>query len=66
MQKVNLCTGDGAVVTTAHIPLMNPMPEIICWGGRWFVHYGGHGSTSETYHEGLLWVVPSKNTGGAP
>lgn len=36
MIEVDLLTRTGEYVTTASVPPMNPMPEIIQWGSRFF------------------------------
>lgn len=65
MQQVELYTSTGGYVTTVSCPPMNPMPEVIQWGSRYFIRKDvvkqqQDGGTFLTigYFEGLLWYSP--------
>jgi hypothetical protein len=45
-----LLTNDGQYVTTVTMPPFDPVPEIICWGVRYFVL-----TASGEYREALIW-----------
>lgn len=54
MEKVNLYTADGRMVTEIEIPPFQTHAEGILWGSRCFFWSGVHSQ----YREGLLYIVP--------
>ena len=54
MTKIRLETRSGDFVAEVEIPTMMPMPEIVTWGDRHFVHTGLY---TLIYSEGICHVV---------
>jgi len=57
MIEVKLTTKQGEYVTTVNVIPMNPLPEIIQWGSRFFIEVEGKTGKMPTYREGLAIYV---------
>lgn len=56
-RRTRLETRDGRLVAQVFVALMEPMPEGVMWGQRFFTRSG-----PAVYREGLLWICPPGTT----
>lgn len=63
---ITLYTRDGGLVTKIDIPAMQPPPDGIVWGSRFFVRgvSSGDFNSGPNYYEGLLWHTSTRSLEG--